>query len=96
MVNGNSTAPFLSYLAKNLVDMSGDPRERQWLHQCLSMAVVRGNTAIILPACKLDLILTILTVLTSATCFFSMNNYCIPTVCVFGKFCHFPNVSHFL
>ena len=42
------TAPFLSCLAKKLVDISGDPRERQWLHQRLSLAVVRGNTASIL------------------------------------------------
>jgi len=25
--------------------MSGDPRKRQWLHQCLSLAVVRGYAA---------------------------------------------------
>ena len=43
--NGKPTAPFLSCLAKKLVDISGDPRERQWLHQCLSLAVVRGNAA---------------------------------------------------
>jgi len=47
-VHGKSTAPFLSCLAKKLVDISGDPRERQWLHQRLSLAVVRGNTASIL------------------------------------------------
>ena len=47
-VYGKSTAPFLSYLAKKIVDISGDPRERQWLHQCLSLAVVRENTASIL------------------------------------------------
>jgi len=29
---GKSTAPFLSCLAKKLVNISGDPRERQWLH----------------------------------------------------------------
>ena len=40
--------PVLSCLAKKLVDISGDPRERQWLHQRLSLAVVRGNTASIL------------------------------------------------
>jgi len=43
-----STASFLSYLAKKLVDISGGPRERQWLHQRLSLAVVRGNIASIL------------------------------------------------
>ena len=45
---GKSTAPFLSCLAKKLVDMPGDPRERQWLHQHLSPAMVRGNAASIL------------------------------------------------
>ena len=43
-----STAPFLSGIAKKFVDVSGDPRECQWLHQCLSLAVVRGNAASIL------------------------------------------------
>ena len=38
----------LSCLAKKLVGISGDPREGQWLHQRLSLAVVRGNTASIL------------------------------------------------
>jgi len=47
-VYGKSTAPFLSCLAKKLVDISGVPREGQWLHQRLSLAVVRGNTASIL------------------------------------------------
>ena len=44
-VYGKSTAPFLSCLAKKLVYISGDPRERQWRHQRLSLAVIRGNTA---------------------------------------------------
>jgi len=40
---------FLGVLAKKLVDVSGDHRERQWFHQCLSLvAVVKGNTASIL------------------------------------------------
>ena len=43
-VYGKSTALFLSCLAKKFVDISGDPRERQCLHQHLSLAVVRGNT----------------------------------------------------
>jgi len=47
-VYSKSTAPFLSCLAKKLVGISGDPREVQWLHQRLSLAVVRGNTASIL------------------------------------------------
>ena len=36
--------PLLSGLAKKLV-MSGDPREHQWLHQRLSLAVVKRTTA---------------------------------------------------
>ena len=47
-VHDKSTAPFLSCFAKKLVDISGNPRERQWLHQRLSLAVIRGNTASIL------------------------------------------------
>jgi len=47
-VYGKSVALFLNCLAKKLVDISGDPRERQWLHQRLSLAVVRGNTTSIL------------------------------------------------
>jgi len=39
-VYGKSTAPFLSCLAMKLVE-----RERQWLHQHLSLAVFRGNPA---------------------------------------------------
>ena len=44
-VYSKSTAPVLSGLAKKLVDVSGYPRVRQWLHQCLSLAVVRRNAA---------------------------------------------------
>jgi len=47
-VYGKSIAPFLSGLAKKLVDVSGNPRECQWLHQRLSLPVVRGNAASIL------------------------------------------------
>jgi len=47
-VYGKSTAPFLSGLTKKLVDASGDPREHQWLHQHLSLAVVKGNATNIL------------------------------------------------
>ena len=47
-VYGKSTVPFLSGLSNKLVDVSGDPRECQWLHQCLSLAVARGNAASIL------------------------------------------------
>ena len=44
-VYGKSTALFLSGLVKKLVDVSGDPRECQLLHQHLSLAVARGNAA---------------------------------------------------
>jgi len=27
-----------------MIDVSNDPRERQWLHLRLSLAVVKGNT----------------------------------------------------
>ena len=47
-VYGKSTVPFLSGLSNKLVDVSGDPRECQWLHQRLSLAVARGNAASIL------------------------------------------------
>jgi len=50
-VYDKSTASFLSCLAKKLVDISEDPREQQWLHLCLSLTMVRGNTASIL-ACE--------------------------------------------
>ena len=43
-VYGKSTDPFLSCLAKKLVDISSDPTEQQWFHQRLSLAVVRGKT----------------------------------------------------
>ena len=42
-------------LAKKLFDMSSDPRERQWLHQRLFVAVTRGNAARILACVKFDL-----------------------------------------
>jgi len=47
-VHGKSIAPFLSGLAKKLVDVSTAPRSDQGLHQHLSPAVVRGTTASIL------------------------------------------------
>jgi len=40
--------PFLSCLANTLIDISSDAREQQWLYQHLSLAMVRGNTAIIM------------------------------------------------
>ena len=62
-VYGKFTAPFLSGLTKKLVDVSpsGDPRERQLLHQHLCPLLWSGET---LPAywsvCKFDLILPVL------------------------------------
>jgi len=47
-VYGKPTAPFLSGFTKKLVDVSDDPRERQWLRQRLSLAVAKGNAASIL------------------------------------------------
>jgi len=47
-VYSKSTAPFLSCFANKLVGMSGDPQERQWLHQHLFLDVVKRNTASIL------------------------------------------------
>jgi len=41
-MNSKSTTPFLSGVAKKLVNMSGDPSECQWLHQHLPLDVVRG------------------------------------------------------
>jgi len=40
--------PFLIGLTKKLVDVSGNPRERQWIQQRLSLAVTKGNAANIL------------------------------------------------
>jgi len=59
-VYGKSTAPFLNGLTKKLVDVSGDPRGRQWLHQRLSLAVVRETLPAYWPVCKFDLILPVL------------------------------------
>jgi len=52
-VYGKFTAPFFSGLAMKLVDVSGDPRVRQWLHQHLSLAqaVVRRNAPAYWPVC---------------------------------------------
>ena len=64
-VYGKSTAPFFSCFAKKLVDMWSDPRQWQWSHQCLSLAVVRRNAARILTLCKFGMILVIPSALTS-------------------------------
>ena len=41
------TAPSLAPLPRNF-DHTGDPQEHYWLHQCLLLAVVRGNMTSIL------------------------------------------------
>ena len=66
-VYGKLNALFLSCLAKKFVDMSGDPREWQWCHQRLSMAVVRGTLPAFWPVCKFDLILATPNVPTNTT-----------------------------
>jgi len=89
------TPPFLSCLTKKLVNMSGDPRESQWLQQRLSLAVIRGNTARILACVQLcsDLICSLF------GCFWctyqnrclplapeSMHSHCLPNPHSFCKF----------
>ena len=59
-VYGKSTAPFLSGLAKKLVGVSVGPRERQWLHQRLSLAVAKRKAAEYWPVCNFDLTLSVL------------------------------------
>ena len=72
--------------------MSGDPREWQWLHQRLSLAVVRGNTASILTCVQIwsNFICTFLvgfSVLTSTLLApVSMCSYWLPNPCSFCKF----------
>jgi len=94
-VYGKSTAPFLSGLAKKLADVSGDPRERQWLHQHLSLAVVRGNAASTLACVQvwsdiLFFFLVTFNVLTKHRCLplaaVSMYSYRLPNPCFFFKF----------
>ena len=60
---GKSTVPFLSGLAKKLVDVSGDPRECQWLHQRLSLTPWRWSGEVLpayWPVCEFDLTLRVL------------------------------------
>jgi len=93
--------PFLSGLAKKLVDVSGDPREYQWLHQRLSLAVFKGNAASIL-ACVW--VWSNFTCSFSSSCFYcsdhhhclplapvSMCSYCLPNPRSFCKI-NFPSV----
>ena len=44
---------FRVFFSKKLVDVSGDPKERQWLHQCLSLAVAKENPGSILACVQL-------------------------------------------
>ena len=94
-VYGKSTAPFLSGLAKKLVDASGVPREHQWLHQDLSLAVVRRNAASILACVQAWFNLTC----SFSSCFkctdhhrclplapASVCSYCLPNTRSFCKF----------
>jgi len=76
------TTPFVSSLVKNL-NMSGNTREWQCFHQCLSLALVRGNAASVLGVCKFDLILVIPNALASfaahhlhSSCFLNVNVFC--------------------
>ena len=67
-VYGKSTAPFLSCLAKKLVDISGDHRDRRdsgSTSACL-WPWSEGTPLAYWPVCKFDLILATLSALTSA------------------------------
>jgi len=65
-VYDKSTAPFLSCLAKKLVDMSGDSSERQWFHHRLSPWLQSEGTLLAYwSVTKFDLILAILGEVTS-------------------------------
>jgi len=68
--NSQSTTQYLSSLTKKLVDMSGDTRERQWLHQHISAYPwlwSEGTLPTYWDVCKFDLILIVPSVLTSIT-----------------------------
>ena len=78
-VYGKSTAPFMSGLAKKLFDVSGDPRECQWLHQRLSLAVVRGYAAnIYWPVCEFDLTLRVLFLVAAFNVLITITAYHLP------------------
>jgi len=76
-VYGKSTAPFLSGLAKKLVDVSGNPRECQWLHQRLSLAVVKGN-AVSWPVCEFDLTFCVLFLVAAFNVLITITAYHLP------------------
>jgi len=79
-VYGKSTAPFLSGLAKKLVDVSDDPRECQWLQQHLSLDVVREDAASIFywPMCEFDLTLRVLFLVAAFNVLITITAYQLP------------------
>ena len=67
--------PVLGCLAKKLVDISRNPRERQWLHQRLSLAWSEGAPPAYWPVCMFDLISATLSALTSVpACHLPLSN----------------------
>ena len=71
---------FLFCLVKKLVDVSGDPRECQWLHQRLSLAVVKGN-AVSWPVsrvCEFDLTLRVLFLVAAFNVLITITAYHLP------------------
>jgi len=50
-MNQNHHFETFALQTKKLVFVSGDPREQQWLHHHLPLAVVRGNAASMILAC---------------------------------------------
>jgi len=63
-VYGKSTAPFLSCLAKKLVDISGDPGSDSGSTSACLWPWSEGTPPAYWPVCKLDLILATLSALT--------------------------------
>ena len=85
---------FCVVLRRNLFsDVSGDPRECQWLHQHLSLAVVRGNAASILACVR---VWSNFTCSFSSSCFCcSDHHHCLPLAPVSMCSCCFPNPHSF-
>ena len=85
-------APFLSCLARKLVDMSGDPREWQLFHQGLPLAVLRWNAASILACAQVWSDCSYSQRTKQYYCpplaSVSMHSYCSPNVHVLCKFCY--------
>jgi len=93
--------PFFEWSYEKLVDVFGDPKECQWLHQRLYLTVVRGNAASILACVR---VWSNFTCSFSSSCFkrtdhhhclplapVSMCSYCLPNPRSFCKI-HFPSV----